>query len=88
MRYNVNLSEELIEKVDKKAASMYMSRSAFISMCLSERLQRDEMLECMPEMLAVIKEYGLTARPQDSEKQQEVLSISTMAFFALAPVAF
>lgn len=68
MRYNVNLSEDLIEKVDKKAASLYMSRSAFISMCLSERLQRDELLEQMPEMLAVIKDYGLTAREQDCEK--------------------
>lgn len=68
MRYNVNLSEDLIEKVDKKAASLYMSRSAFISMCLSERLQRDELLEQMPEMLAVIKDYGLTAREQESEK--------------------
>lgn len=68
MRYNVNLSEDLIEKVDKKAASLYMSRSAFISMCLSERLQRDELLEQMPEMLSVIKDYGLTAREQESEK--------------------
>lgn len=39
---SVVLADELVAKIDVKANQRYMSRSAFITMALSEFLERDE----------------------------------------------
>lgn len=51
MRVNINLQEELVKKIDEKASAMYISRSAYISTALSQKLQMDEIMEYMPDMM-------------------------------------
>lgn len=65
MRINVNLSEDLIKKIDEKAKSLYLSRSAYISMCLGEKLQFDEVIESMPKLISLLE----TLPETESEKK-------------------
>lgn len=41
MRVNINLNEELVKKIDEAARKMYVSRSAYISFAVSQRIQLD-----------------------------------------------
>lgn len=39
MKVNINLDDSLVKKVDERAKSMYVSRSAYICMALSEKMK-------------------------------------------------
>lgn len=67
MRVNVNLSEELVKKIDKKAKGMYISRSAYIATALSQKLQADEVTEHMPDMIDTLKKALKEQARQDIE---------------------
>lgn len=56
MRINVAISDKLLEKVDERAEALCISRSAYISMALSQKLQSDAMMEDLPNMLSVFKD--------------------------------
>lgn len=56
MRLNINLDEELIRKVDEVAKKMYVSRSAYISFALSEKLRNDEIAENFPKFASAVSE--------------------------------
>lgn len=55
MRLNINMDEELIKKVDEVASKMHVSRSAYIAFAVSQKIQADEMLSNMPELLQTMK---------------------------------
>lgn len=50
MKINVNLDESLVKKIDERAKAMYISRSAYISTALSEKLRQDELVANLPKM--------------------------------------
>lgn len=56
MRLNINMDEELVKKVDEVAKKMYVSRSSYIAFAVSKKIQDDETLSNMPEMIEVMKE--------------------------------
>lgn len=58
MRVSINISDELLEKIDERAKKLYISRSAYISTALSQKLQADDMFDAMPQLLAKINEVG------------------------------
>lgn len=51
MRVNINMSEELVQEIDKRAKSLYLSRSAFISMAISQKLQSDDLVKNLPILM-------------------------------------
>lgn len=67
MRINVNLSEELIQKIDEKAKSMYISRSAYIATALAEKLQSDDVMNMLPEFTKVMKDAITSQKAQDGQ---------------------
>lgn len=67
MRINVNLSEELIQKIDEKAKSMYISRSAYIATALAEKLQSDDVMNMLPEFTKVMKDAITSQKGQDGQ---------------------
>lgn len=50
MRINVNISEELCRQIDERAKSMFLSRSAYISTALAQKMQADDAMKMLPEM--------------------------------------
>lgn len=65
MKITINIPEDLLKDVDERAKSMYLSRSSFINMTLSQRLQQDKVLDSMPEMLQTLREVKLFTDKQD-----------------------
>lgn len=55
MRVNINIPDELLSKIDDKAKSLYVNRTAWIVTALAQKLQSDEALENLPEMLSALK---------------------------------
>lgn len=54
MRVNINIDEDLLKKIDKKAKSLSMSRSAYISLSCSQYLKSDDLLQAIPDLMAII----------------------------------
>ncbi len=73
MRLGINVPEELVKQIDERANKMFISRSAYITMALSQKLQNDAILDNVPEMLEIMK----TA--VENEKAKSGLSATTVA---------
>ena len=63
MKANVNIPEEVLEKTDKRAKALGISRSAFITMTLSEKLMQTDLMDSIPKMLETMKSLS------ENEKQ-------------------
>ena len=55
MRVNVNIDEKFLPEIDRKAKQFHVSRSAYISMCVSRQIQMDDMTERLPDIVDNIK---------------------------------
>lgn len=55
MRINITMDEELVKKIDEVASKMYVSRSAYISFAVSQKIQADKMLDNLPDLLQTMK---------------------------------
>ena len=51
MKANINLPEDVLEKTDKRAKALGLSRSAFITMTLSEKLMQTDLMDSIPKVL-------------------------------------
>ena len=63
MKANVNIPEDVLQKTDKKAKALGISRSAFITMTLSEKLMQTDLMDSLPQMLETLKSF------KENEKQ-------------------
>ena len=70
MRLNINMDEELVKKVDEVAKKMYVSRSSYIAFAVSKKIQDDETLSNMPEMIEVMKEAILLEKSKNNESKK------------------
>lgn len=62
MRININLSEELIKKIDERAKALYISRSSYIATALASKMQAEDMMSVLPELTKLAKEQQLRER--------------------------
>lgn len=70
MRVNVNLDEELIKEIDKRAKTLHLSRSAYISMsCANYNRLHDKMIEMSEEL-----DERLKKSKQTSDTLKELLN--------------
>ena len=53
-KINIILPIDLLEKVDNKAKSLYMTRTAYIIHSLINTLNSDEIIQSLPELKKVI----------------------------------
>ena len=56
MRLNISMDENLVKKVDEAANKMHVSRSAYIAFAVSQKMQADEVLNNMPEVLNLLRQ--------------------------------
>lgn len=66
MRININLSEKLLNEIDRRAKSLNLARSAYIAMALSYKMQQDDLIEKLPELVGAAKKIQ-----EESEKLRE-----------------
>lgn len=74
MKVNITLNDELLEKIDKKADDMFMSRSGFIALSCTEKLQNMEAIEMLGQMTAAFKAIAATGTV-DEETQVKIGAI-------------
>lgn len=74
MKVNITLNDDLLEKIDKKADEMFMSRSGFVALCCTEKLQNMEAIEMLGQMTAAFKSIALKGTV-DEETQLKINAI-------------
>lgn len=52
------MPDDLVKKVDERAKQMFVSRSAYISMAMSQKVQSDDLLDVLPEMRAKLNQLA------------------------------
>lgn len=55
MRININIPDELLAQIDSKAKSLFVNRTAWIIMALSEKLKQDDALISLPSVLEAMR---------------------------------
>ena len=60
MRVNINISDDLLKQIDEKAKSLFVSRSAYITLALVQKLQSDSVIDTMPSLVAMAKQAQAT----------------------------
>lgn len=54
MRLNLNIADELVEKIDERCKQLYINRSAYINMATARQIEMDTIMLNMPEMISVL----------------------------------
>lgn len=54
MRVNLLMPDELVAKLDERAKSLNISRSAYINICVSRQLDVDEMSRNVPALIEAL----------------------------------
>lgn len=57
MRVSVNLDENLVTEIDKRAKQFHVSRSSYIALCVSRQMQMDEMTENLPTVVDLFSRF-------------------------------
>jgi metal-responsive CopG/Arc/MetJ family transcriptional regulator len=56
LKANLNIPEDVLKKIDRKAELLGISRSAFVTMTMSEKLMQTDTMENFPKLLdALVK---------------------------------
>ena len=61
-RVNISLPEDLLAKMDEAAEALCLSRSAYISVAVSMKLQQDEMMKQLPYIVHKMQEQEAEAK--------------------------
>lgn len=56
MRINMNIPDELLKKIDEKSAELYMTRTSYFIMAVTQKLQSDEVIESLPDIKNALKQ--------------------------------
>ena len=70
MRINISLTDEMVSELDKKAKSMHLTRSGYIAMALSYKMQTDEMVAYLPILAKNIQEAREIIDRKEREKER------------------
>lgn len=69
-RINMTLHDSIVKQIDKKANSLNLSRSAFISMCVTQYLNADKVLTEFPQMMQMLQK-GMEDLEELKKKQSD-----------------
>lgn len=66
---SVSFSNETLEKIDKYAKENGISKSGFISFCVNQYIQSQEMMKDIPSMISSLKSLSATVEELKKEKE-------------------
>lgn len=70
MKLNISIADELVQRIDKQADSLYMSRSGFISSACAQVLNTTEMMVAIKEVSLAMRKIADTTVIDDESKQR------------------
>lgn len=65
-RINMLVPDHLLKEIDQRAKELNLTRTAFILSAISQKMQQDEMIRCMPQLLLAMQNMNET---KDEEKK-------------------
>ena len=51
MRLNMNVPDDLLAKIDDRARTLGVNRSAYMCMCIARQIETEEMAISLPQMI-------------------------------------
>lgn len=70
MKINITVNDELLAQIDKKSDEMFMSRSGFIALACTEKLQSMQAVEMLEQMTSAFKTIAVKGTVDDEVVQQ------------------
>lgn len=58
MRVNVAIQDDLLARLDEAADALSISRSAFISIAISQKLQQDDLMANLPNLFSAMQQIN------------------------------
>lgn len=55
MKLSLYMADDLVKQVDAAADALHITRTAFISMAVSQKLQSDAFISQLPDFIALVK---------------------------------
>lgn len=79
MKVTINLPESALKLADEGAARLCISRSAFISVAIAEKVKQDSVMESMPLLLSELQDMkaALAAASASGDVQEDAAPILT-----------
>jgi hypothetical protein len=66
----MNIPDELLAQIDKKAKLLNVSRTAYVVMTLSQQLHADEAMQILPELQKMMNEASIKIKEQELKPDQ------------------
>lgn len=54
MQLCLRMNDDLVQQMDKRAKELYMTRTAFVTMAVQQKLQGDTVIDLLPDMVRAI----------------------------------
>lgn len=58
MRVQMIIPDDLLKKVDQRAKALNLTRTAYVVMSLSMKIQQDELTEVLPQMQKFLSDHS------------------------------
>lgn len=65
-KFNVSMSDELLDKVDRYSERNFISRSGLLSLAVSQYLKQDDIMNLMLNLNAAVQKIAQTGSVDDS----------------------
>ena len=65
-KFNVSMSDELLDKVDRYSERNFISRSGLLSLAVSQYLKQDDIMNLMLNLNAAVQKIARTGSVDDS----------------------
>lgn len=72
-RLNMNVPEDLIRELDQQAARYGVTRTAYVTMALSQKLQSEQITKSLPELQQMLERLQGVVERQENEKNSAPL---------------
>lgn len=70
IRVNLNIADDLLKKIDARAKSLCINRSAYINLALARQVEVDNMTSSMPDMLEIMNKVIDMKMTLDGEQKK------------------
>lgn len=71
MRVNLIMPDDLVSQIDSQAKSLGVSRSAYMVMSLSQKIQSEQALKSMPELQSMFNAFQVKLAALDSTEKKD-----------------
>ena len=83
-KVNISMDDELLKKMDECADARYMSRSTFISMCITDKITQIEAVKTLSLVADTLEKISKSDLTSDVQKEvDDLVTTSKMLLLSL-----